>query len=123
MLSVYAITVTTDVQNATTRIDGKTIVITCTFAAGSLAKGCHVSATLRRTKPHQINIARNDNAAVNASGMLMTDCAADCYMVVACDWEEDGSIGEVCIPAYKPQDKLAERCDEDCVPDVPSEPG
>ena len=95
--------------------------MTCVLADGSLARGCHISATPFGVKYHQgdssvnvveANISRSNTAASNASGELVIDSApAECYSLTVCDWEEDGSIGDVCIGVYEPQGKLAVYCD------------
>ena len=94
------------------------MLVTCTFAAGSRAKGCLARARfdwLMATQKAsvavtEVSIARSPSGT-NASGELEIDFADPaCYTVLACDWEEDGGTSDVCVPAYQPPQELTEHC-------------
>ena len=96
-------TVTTDVQNASVSLsdsDEEGVFITCHFAEGSLALGCHVEI-LTQPSIDSINmsISKNDLESLEAtSGVIKLAYPLTCYDICVYDWESDGTRGEVCIP-------------------------
>ena len=112
------LTDTTDVQSAGALVVRNTVHVTCSFAAGSRAKGCLARARFDRLMATQkasaamveVSIVRSPSGT-NASGELEIDFADPaCYTVLACDWEEDGGTSDVCVPAYQPPQELTEHC-------------
>lgn len=84
---------TTDVQNATVMFVGTRILLTCTFANISSARGCFIKFTLSNNLFEQFNITRNE-----AQLCSQTDNQIATYgRVDAFDWEADGSEGMVPI--------------------------
>ena len=93
---------TTDVQLAEVQSENnQTVVVTCHFAEGSQALGCHVQ--LDFSKDFQtLNISREDKSLTSCVVLKVnTTCySSDCSLSQAYvyDWEADGTVGTLSVP-------------------------
>ena len=90
---------TTDVQYANVHYENnQTVAVTCYFAEGSQALGCHVK--LRFLNDYQaLNIYRVDRSFI-ACQEIETHFPAHCYQsqLYVYDWEADGTVGTLPVP-------------------------
>ena len=90
---------TTDVQYAVVQFDNnRTVAVTCHFAEGSQALGCHVQLSFSRDS-HTQNISREDGSLI-AHQEIMTAFPSHCYQsqLYVYDWEADSKVGTLPIP-------------------------
>ena len=74
------------------------VIVTCQFADGSQALGCHVQFLMQSSvKSINMNISKNEPLET-ASGVITLAYPLTCYDICAFDWESDGTRGEVCVP-------------------------
>ena len=90
---------TTDVQSAEAQYDNnQTLLVTCHFAEGSQALGCHVQ--LNFSNDYQaVNISR-EGGLLTAHQFIETHFPAHCYrsQLYVYDWEADGTVGTLPVP-------------------------
>ena len=93
--------VTTDVQNASvfrSDSDEDSVIITCQFAEGSQALGCHVELRIQSS----LNVLFSQDIPIQSleatSGIITLAFPLSCYDICAFDWESDGTRGELCVP-------------------------
>ena len=90
---------TTDVQSAEAQYDNnQTVAVTCHFAEGSQALGCHVQ--LNFSNDYQaVNISR-EGGLLTAHQFIETHLPAHCYQsqLYVYDWEDDGTVGTLPVP-------------------------
>ena len=91
---------TTDVQLAEVQ-NNQTVAVTCHFAEGSQALGCHVQ--LNFSNDFQTwNISREDESLTSCVVLeVNTTCyPSDCNLsqVYIYDWEADGTVGTLPVP-------------------------
>ena len=102
--------VTTDVQSASvsqTDSDEDGVIVTCHFAEGSQALGCHVEFQIQSSIDNiSMNISKNETA----SGVVKLAYPLPCYDICAFDWESDGTRGEVCVPVRVDQTSNRVNC-------------
>ena len=93
---------TTDVQLAEIQFDNnQTVIVTCHFAEGSQALGCHVQ--LNFSKNFQTwNISREDESLTTCTVLQMNmSCYPSGYILSQAyvyDWEADGTVGTLSVP-------------------------
>ena len=92
---------TTDVQYAEVQFnDNQTVAVTCHFAEGSQALGCH--AQLNFSSDSQgVNIPRENRSLVHQE--IKTPFPAHCYQpqLYVYDWEADGTVGTLPVPVER----------------------
>ena len=89
---------TTDVQLAEVQFDiNRTVIVTCHFAEGSQALGCHVLLSFFNGS-ESLNISRHNESFVQQE--VVSDFPVYCNQseISVYDWEADGTIGELPIP-------------------------
>ena len=90
---------TTDVQSAEAQYDNnQTVAVTCHFAEGSQALGCHMQ--LNFSNDYQaVNISR-EGGLLTAHQFIETHLPAHCYQsqLYVYDWEADGTVGTLPVP-------------------------
>ena len=113
---------TTDVQLAKIQFDNQTVAVTCHFAEGSQALGCHVQ--LNFSNDFQTwNISREDELLISCVILQVnTTCySSDCSLSQAYiyDWEADGTVGTLPVPV---ETVLSEEASKACitVPETPT---
>ena len=62
---------TTDVQYAQVEYDSETIAVTCNFAEGSKALGCHVQLNFSNN-PQVLNISREDGSLIHSRTLRLS---------------------------------------------------
>ena len=90
---------TTDVQLAEVQFDNnQTLVVTCHFAEGSQALGCHVQLSFS-SDSQAVNISRQDRS-LKICQEIKTHFPSHCYksQLYVHDWEADGTVGTLPIP-------------------------
>ena len=90
---------TTDVQSAVVQYDNnQTVAVTCHFAEGSQALGCHVQLSFSNDY-QAVNISR-ENGLINAHQCIETHLPSHCYrsQLYVYDWEADGTVGTLPVP-------------------------
>ena len=90
---------TTDVQLAVVQFDNnQTLAVTCHFAEGSQALGCHAELSFS-SDSQAVNISRVDRSLIICQE-IMTRFPSHCYrsQLFVYDWEADGTVGTVPIP-------------------------
>ena len=90
---------TTDVQLAEVEFDNnQTLAVTCYFAEGSQAFGCHVQLSFS-IDSQAVNISREDRS-LKICQEIKTHFPSHCYQsqLYVYDWEADGTVGTLPIP-------------------------
>ena len=103
---------TTDVQLAEVQFDNnQTLAVTCHFADGSQALGCHVQLSFSRDS-HTQNISREGGSLI-AHQEINTHFPSHCYQsqFYVYDWEADGTVGTLPIPV---ETMFSEEASEAC---------
>ena len=98
-LSVSVSADTTDVQSTEAQYDNnQTLLVTCHFAEGSQALGCHVQLSFSNDY-QAVNISR-EGGLLTAYQFIETHFPAHCYrsQLYVYDWEADGTVGTVPVP-------------------------
>ena len=114
---------TTDVQYAQVEYDSETVVVTCNFAEGSQALGCHVQLNFSNN-PQVLNISREDESLI-AQQDIKTQLPPHCYQLrfYVYDWEADGTVGTLLIPVEMMFDNRAsEACETATGTSTPAAP-
>lgn len=98
LFSLPISTDTTDVQNAQVKYDKQTVVVTCYFAEGSQALGCHVQLNFCNDR-ETLNISRSFGSLVAQLEINKTQLPPQCYQLQLSvyDWEADGTVGTLPI--------------------------
>ena len=103
---------TTDVQDAQVEYDSQNVTVTCHFAEGSQALGCHVQLHFSSDLQAH-NISRSVGSLV-AQREIKTQLPPQCYQLQLSvyDWEADGTVGTLPIPVKEMMfaDKSSEAC-------------
>ena len=84
-------------QYAQVEYDSQTVVVTCHFAEGSKALGCHVQ--LNSSNDSLVfNISRGDGTLI-AQQEIKTQLPPHCYQfqLYVYDWKADGTVGTLLI--------------------------
>ena len=90
---------TTDVRLAEVQFDdNQTLAVTCHFAEGFQALGCHVQLSFYNDY-QAMNISREGGLLI-AHQLIKTHFPAHCYQsqLSVYDWEADGTVGTLPIP-------------------------
>ena len=90
---------TTDVQLAEAQYDiNQTVAVTCHFAEGSQALGCHIQLSFSNDY-QAVNISREGGLLI-AHQFIETHLPAHCYQsqLYVYDWEADGTVGTLPVP-------------------------
>ena len=90
---------TTDVQSAEAQYDNnQTLLVTCHFAEGSQALGCHVQLSFSNDY-QAVNISR-EGGLLTSHQFIETHFPAHCYQsqLYVYDWEADGTVGTLPVP-------------------------
>ena len=93
--------VTTDVQNASVSqsdSDEDSVIVTCRFAEGSQALGCHIELRIQSSIDITMDISLPNQSLEATSGIITLAYPLACYDICAFDWESDGTRGELCVP-------------------------
>ena len=90
---------TTDVQDTQVKYDTQTVAVTCYFAEGSQALGCHVQLNFCNDR-ETLNISRSFGSLVAQLEINKTQLPPQCYQLQLSiyDWEADGTVGTLPIP-------------------------
>ena len=93
---------TTDTQYAVVQFDNnQTVAVTCHFAEGSQALGCHVQLSFS-SDSEAVNISREDRGdrSLIIRQEIKTHFPSHCYQsqLYVYDWEADGTVGTLPIP-------------------------
>ena len=74
------------------------MIITCRFAEGSQALGCHVELRIQSS----LNVMFSQDIPIQSleatSGIITLAYPLSYYDICAFDWESDGTRGELCVP-------------------------
>ena len=93
---------TTDVQLAVVQFDNnQTVAVTCHFAEGSQALGCHAELSFS-SDSQAVNISRVNRSFI-ACQLIKTRFPSHYYQsqFYVYDWEADGTVGTLPIPVEK----------------------
>ena len=100
---------TTDVQHAVVQFDNnQTVAVTCHFAEGSQALGCHVQLSFS-SDSEAVNISREDRSLIICQE-IKTHFPSQSQLYVY-DWEADGTMGTLPIPV---ETMLSENASKAC---------
>ena len=89
-------TATFDVQEVSVSVNPGSITITCTFAKGSLANGCHVILRAENVTDIAMNISREEQSGGQLSQTAVgqaSDLEIGTYEITVSDLESDNTIG------------------------------
>ena len=99
-MNIFPLSVdTTDVQLAVVQFDeNQTLAVTCHFAEGSQALGCHVQLSFS-SDSEAVNISREDRSLI-VRQEIKTRFPSYCYQsqLYVYDWEADGTVGRLPVP-------------------------
>ena len=74
------------------------MTITCRFAEGSQALGCHVELRIQSSIDMTMDISMHNESLEATSEIITLAHPLSCYNICAFDWESDGTRGELCVP-------------------------